>query len=338
MKIYQQSGYADIGGILAEGFPFNFIVGARGVGKTYGALNDSVEKDETFLFMRRTQNQCDLISKPDFSPFVPLNENNGWNVKVKSVSRYNSMFYTEEGDKVKIHGYTCALSTISNMRGFSASQVTRLLYDEFIPEPHERPIKKEGEALFNAYETVNRNRELEGLPALQLCAMANSNDIANPVFEELKLIRIADKMKKSGASRWTDDKRGIQLIMMSNSPISHRKRDTALYRLTAGTDFSNMAINNDFNVDRMHVKARPINEFIPVCCIGELYIYRHKAETRLYGTTFKNGVFAKSFSTSDTEKMRYRRLYMHHFDMYIENKIDFEDVLAEKLFLKYWDM
>ena len=108
--------------------------------------------------------------------------------------------------------------------------------------------------------------------------------------------------------------------------------------MTAGTEFSNMALNNDFNVDRMHVKSRPINEYIPVCSIGELHIYRHKSETRLYGTTFKNGVFAKTFTTGDTEKMRYRRLYMHHWDMYIENKIDFEDVLAEKLFLKYWDM
>lgn len=337
MKIFHENGYVNIGGILAEGYPFNFIVGARATGKTVDALNDSVEQDEKFLYMRRTQSQCDLISKPDFSPFKPINEI--WNraVKVKSVSKYNSMFYTELEDSIKIHGYTAALSTIANMRGFSASDITRFIYDEFIKEKHEKPIKNEAVAVLNAYETINRNRELEGKPALQAAFLANSNDISNPLFEELKLIRIADRLQKSGAMRWTDDRRGIQLIMLNNSPISQKKKNTALYRLTEENDFSRMALENSFNVNRQHVRPRPITEFVPVCSIGELNIYRHKNELRLYGTLYKSGVFNKSFTLSDADKLRYRRFYMHHWDMYIEGKIDFEDVLAETLFLKYWD-
>ena len=45
-----------------------------------------------------------------------------------------------------------ALSTVSNLRGFDMSDCTLLIYDEFIPEPHERPLKNEAAALFNAYE------------------------------------------------------------------------------------------------------------------------------------------------------------------------------------------
>ena len=338
MKIFKESGYVNVGGILDEGFPFVFIVGARGTGKSFDALDDSVEKDEPFLYMRRTQSQCDLISKPEFSPFKPINEIRNRDVKVKSVSRYNSMFYSEIGDKIKIHGYTCALSTISNMRGFSATEIKRFIYDEFIKEKHEKPLKNEGEALLNAYETVNRNRELEGLPALQFLGLANSNDISNPIFEELKLIRIADKLQRSGHMIWTDDKRGIMIVMLSNSPISQRKRNTALYRLTKGSEFSNMALDNDFNVDRCSIKPRPINEFVPVCNVGELYFYRHKSESRLYCTTFKNGVFKKVFNLSDVGKMHYKQIFYHHWDMYIEGRIDFEDVLAEKIFLRIWDM
>lgn len=338
MKIFHENGYANIGGILDEGYPFNFIVGARATGKTVDALNDSVEKDEKFLYMRRTQAQCDLISKQDFSPFKPINEIFHREVKVKSISKYNGMFYTELQDSIKIHGYTAALSTIANMRGFSASDLTRLIYDEFIGEEHEKPIKHEAEAVLNAYETINRNRELEGKAALQFVALANSNRIDNPLFEELGLIRIADKLQKSGAMRWTDDKRGIQLIMLSNSPISQKKKGTALYRLTDNSDFSRMALDNSFNINRQHVRARPIAEYVPVCSVGELFIYRHKNDIRLYGTTYKTGVFNKAFTLSDTDKLRYRRFYMHHWDMYIEGNIDFEDVLAETLFLKYWEV
>lgn len=342
MKIYYDSGYVDIGGILDEGYTFNFVVGGRGTGKTYDALKDSKEKDERFMLLRRTQTEADLISKPEFSVFKPLNADLGWNVQVKKVSKYNSVFYENEGTVEepihKIIGYTGALSTIANMRGFDASDIKRLIYDEFIPEEHVRPIKKEGEALLNAYETMNRNRELKGLPPLQLLCLANSNEIRNPVFEELKLIRIADKMQKTGTSRWTDEKRSIQLIMLFRSPISKKKANTALYKLTQGTEFSAMSIDNDFRVDRSHIKPRPLAEFLPICSVGELCIYRHKSDGRLYATTHLSGVFNKVYTLSNTDRLHYQRLYRIHWDMYIAGKIDFEDVLAEKMFIKYWEM
>ena len=338
MKIFYESGYVNMGGILAEGFPFTFVVGARGTGKTFDVLDNSAENDITFLYMRRTQAQCDLINKPEFSPFKPINEKKNLDIKVKSISHYNGMFYSEIGDKIKPIGYTAALSTIANMRGFSAEQVKRFIYDEFIKEKHEKPLKKEAEAFFNAYETVNRNRELDGLPPLQACLMANSNDISNPIFEELKLIKIADKLQRSGQMVWSDDRRGILLIMLSNSPISQKKKNTALYRLTNGSEFSAMALENDFNIYRGHIKPRPIIEYVPVCSIGELYIYKHKSNKRLYCTTYKTGTFKKSYGIYDSDKMRYKEVFYHHIDLYIENRIDFEDVLAEKLFLKYWDM
>ncbi len=340
MKIYDSSGYVNVKGILSEGYPFNFLIGGRGTGKTYTSLKTAREDDRLFMLMRRTQSQADLISKPDFSVFKPLNNDLGWKVQVKTVSKYNSMFYEDPADDnmlPHIIGYTCALSTISNMRGFDASDIQLLIYDEFIPEKHERLLKNEADALFNAYETMNRNRELKGNAPIQMLCLANSNDITNPVFESLNLIRIADKMQKGNADRWTDDRRGIQLIMLHRSPISKQKSKTVLYNLTEGSDFANMAIDNDFNVNRQHVKPRPLSEYIPVCSVGELCIYRHKSENRLYATTHISGIFNRKFSLSDSDKLHYQRLFRTHWDMYISNKIDFEDVLSEKLFLHYWE-
>ena len=334
MKIYYpETGYVNIGGILCEGYPFNFICGGRGTGKTYDALRTARNNGIKFIFLRRTQAQADLISKAEFSIFKPLNEDEGWNVLPERVSKYNSAFVEND---IQI-GYTAALSTLSNMRGFDASDIQLIIYDEFIPEKHERPIKNEAAALWNAYETINRNRELKGIAPVQLLCLANANDITNPVFESLNLIRVADRMQKKGSERWTDDKRGIQLIMLQRSPISRKKGNTVLYNLTEGSDFSRMSLDNSFNVNRQHVRPRPLGEYIPVCLIGELCIYRHKSDPRLYCTTHQAGVFSRRFGTSDTDRIYYRRIFCHHWEMYIQNQIDFEDVLSETLFLHYWE-
>lgn len=340
MKIYDESGYVNVRGILECGYPFNFLVGGRGTGKTYTILKVAKEDRRMFMLMRRTQSQADLISKPEFSVFKPLNTDLGWDVKVKSISKYNSMFYELTDDAENIEhpiGYTCALSTLSNMRGFDASDIELLIYDEFIPEKHERLLKNEADAIFNAYETMNRNREIKGIAPIQMVCLANANDITNPVFESLKLIRVADKMQKGNSDRWTDEKRGIQLIMLHRSPISRKKANTVLYNLTEGSDFASMALDNDFNVDRQHVRPRPLSEFTPICSIGELCIYRHKSENRLYASCHLSGVFNKRYTLSDADRLHYQRIYRSHWEMYISGKIDFEDVLSEKLFLKYWD-
>ena len=340
MKIYDTTGYVNVRGILDEGYPFNFLIGGRGTGKTYTSLKTAREDDRLFMLMRRTQSQADLISKPDFSVFKPLNNDLGWKIQVKSISKYNSVFYEDPADDnliPHIVGYTCALSTLANMRGFDASDIQLLIYDEFIPEKHERLLKNEADALFNAYETMNRNRELKGTAPIQMLCLANSNDITNPVFESLHLIRIADRMQKGNADRWTDDRRGIQLIMLHRSPISKLKSQTVLYNLTEGSDFASMAIDNDFNVNRQHVKPRPLSEYLPICTIGELCIYRHKSENLLYATTHLSGIFNRKFSLSDSDRLHYQRIYRTHWDLYISNRIDFEDVLSEKLFLHYWE-
>ena len=347
MQIYDENGYVDIRKILGLNIPFTIVVGGRATGKTYTTLKTVIEDKITFMYMRRLQSQCDLINKQEFSPFKVLNADMHWHIGSMPISKYNAGFYNMilSGEEVGKYvaegqplGYSCALSTISNMRGFDASDVKLLIYDEFIHEKHERDLRNEGDAFLNAYETMNRNRELKGIAPIQMVCLANANDITNPVFESLKLIRIADKMQKGNSDRWTDDKRGIQLIMLHRSPISRKKSNTALYNLTDGSDFANMALDTDFNVDRQHVRPRPLSEFTPICSIGELCIYRHKSENRLYATTHLSGVFNKTYSLSETDRLHYQRIYRNHWDMYISGKIDFEDVLSEKMFIKYWDI
>ena len=123
MKLYQESGYVNMGAIFDLGLPFNFVVGGRGTGKTYTALKECVERGDVFFFLRRTQAQTDLVSKPEFSPFKKLNSDLGWNVKTAPISKNNAAFFQADADGQMTGspiGYTGALSTMANIRGFDS--------------------------------------------------------------------------------------------------------------------------------------------------------------------------------------------------------------------------
>lgn len=342
MNLYDENGFLNFRAIKKLGLPFNFIVGGRGTGKTYSGLKTTVEDGDTFLFMRRTQSQADLINKPEFSPFKALNRDTGWFIGSKQITKYNSGFYhmeqnaeTGKFDPVGLPiGYTCALSTISNMRGFDASDCTVMIYDEFIPEKHERPLKHEATAFFNAYETVNRNRELVGRKPLQVFGLANSNDIANPIFIELGLVKKCENMVKRGKEFSIDRERGIGLFLLTESPISEQKRNTALYRLTMDNEFSKMAIENSFLTETKNVVSRNLIEYRPVVSVGEICIYTHKNNAKLYVSTHTSGSPTK-FGAGETELDRFRRAYSWIWFEYMANNVDFEEILCEILLTKY---
>lgn len=342
MNLYMENGYANMSAIMALNLPFNFVVGGRGTGKTYTTLAELYNNKIKFMLMRRTQTQLDTINKPEFSPFKSLNRDMDINVGVLSISKYNGAFYNMvEGEKPNTIspeglpiGYTCALSTVANLRGFDASDVEVLLYDEFIPEAHERPIKNEGAAFLNAYETINRNRELYGRNPLQVVALANANDLANPIFLEMGIATVAEKMLRKGQSYSIDRERGIGLFFLSDSPISERKKRTALYR-ACGRDFEDMALNNIFvSEDSATIKSVQLKEYRPIVAIGELCVYEHKRNSTYHCCTHISGSPPR-FGTGEVETARFARSYSWMWLAYLNRQISFETKLCEKLLTKF---
>ena len=331
MNIYEKSGYLDIPAIVNLRIPFTFIVGGRATGKTYGALKYVLTSHTEFMLMRRTQSQADLINKPEFSPFKPICEDLGIEVTVKPVTKYNSAFYV--GDEPI--GYTCALSTISSMRGFSTTAEI-LLYDEFIPERHERVMKNEGAAFLNAYETINRNRELKGHRPLQALCLANAFDIANPIFMELGLVGIAEKMQQQGRELYINRDKGIMIVMPKSQKISNKKSETALYKLTEGSNYADMALSNKFSYNPTdNIKTQPLGEYRPVVAVGEITIYKHKSGRRYYVSEHRTGN-PESYNTDEVDIKRFiaahgRRLYRAHMN----GRVLFENMTCKSLFELY---
>ena len=342
MQIYNQEGYFEVGNVLKTKLPFLFVVGGRGTGKTFSSLKYVIEHNIKFVFLRRTQSQVDLLNKQEFSPFTPIANYLGINIVSVPLSKYNVGFYkaevSEEGKLSPVGpclGYSMALSTISNLRGFSAEDVELMIFDEFIPERHERPIKEEASALFNAYETINRNRELQGRDPLQLVCLSNSNEAGNPVFTELKLISKVELMKKKGQIYSLDYDRGIGIFMLDNSRISKEKQDTALYRATKGSEFEQMALFNEFEEFKTDlIRPMPIKEYKPICSVGEITFYKHKADGTYYCTTMKFGD-PETYGADQTDRKRWYRKYSFLWTAYMRNKIYFEDATSEIIFNKY---
>ena len=335
MGIYLDSGYLDIEKILAYQMPFNFVVGGRATGKTYGALKTAYDNRIRFILMRRTQTQCDLINKPEFNPYKAINADIGSNITVKSISKYNAKIVEDFEESENILGYTCALSTISNMRGFDASDVQLLIYDEFIPEKHERPLKNEGSAFLNAYETINRNRELKGSEPVQVLCLANAFNIANPIFLELGLVGRCEKMKNAGQELYIDKNRGILIVMLYNSRISKAKADTALYRLSSGS-YSDMALSNDFIYNSTdNIKSLSLKEYTLICTVGEISIYRHKSKRTYYVSEHRSGT-APQYKSDEVNLMRYRKNHgLLLYSAYMRDNITFENMLTKSLFELY---
>ena len=336
-KLYDKNGYLNMQYVIETDVPFIFVVGARAVGKTYGALKYVVEHDKKHILMRRTQAQCDVISKPEFSPYKSINIDCGTDIDLsQSISKNSHAIMNLEKDSPYM-GFTCALSTVSNIRGLDASDCEVLIYDEFIPEKHERPLKNEASAFFNAYETFNRNRELQGKQALKAVCLANSNDMGNPLFMALGLVLTVEKMLANGVEKWVDYSRGIAVFCVSDSKISVAKRNSALYKAVGGdNEFSRMALSNEFSYDdTSREKSRRLVEYRPIVSVGELCIYRHKSSGCYYVTGHKSGN-PKTYGTSSVELSRFQIDYRRLWVQYMNNNIEFENYYHELLFQKYF--
>ena len=332
MNIYLDSGYLNARKILHLGITFNFIIGARGVGKTFGFLDTCQNDHLKFILMRRTQAQTDIINKPDFSPFKAVCDYRHIEITTESLGKYASRFIKDD----ETIGYTCALSTIANMRGFDASDVDVLLYDEFIPERHERPIKGEGAAFLNAYETINRNRELMNKKPVQVVCMANAFNIANPIFLELGLVGIAEKMKSKKREIYIDRDRDVCIIMPTSVKITEQKSHTALYKLTRDSEFSKMALSNDFIYNPAdNIKPQALAEYKPLVTVGEITIYKHKAGGKYFVSEHRSGN-PPTFKTDEIELKRYIKNYGFMLNrQYLNNNIKFENILTKTLFELY---
>ena len=95
-------------------------------------------------------------------------------------------------------------------------------------------------------------------------------------------------MEKKHQAVTINAQRGYAIVMLSESPVSQQKKNTALYALTQGTDFSRMAIDNSYNVQFTR-QAVNLIEYAPLFVVEGAAVYRHKGGNGLYVTRHVSG-------------------------------------------------
>lgn len=283
LNLYTAEGWVNTDVFFTDPSPIIAALGGRGIGKTFGVLCACAEgKAGRFFYLRRTQTQIDACRLPELNPFKAVNSATGSAVIPAALGKFATGFYRgEEKDGRLVPagptiGIGAALSVFANLRGVDGSDIDTLIFDEFLKERHERPIAHEGEAFLNAYETLNRNRELQGRPPLKAILLGNSNDLAAPILHDLGLVREIDRMTRKGLERGKAAGGTVSIYRFQNSPVSALKAQTAVYQV-GGRDFREMALNNFFAEENYeNVEARPLPEYRPLCCLEHVTVFEHK--------------------------------------------------------------
>lgn len=324
-KIYDKQGWVNWDYIISQGAAFTMVVGARGVGKTYGIMKYCIDHDIPFIYLRRLKTQLELCASVDGNPFNKLNTDLEMNIRPQN-TRAGVVF--ADGEKTIALGV--ALSTVANVRGFDYSRFNMIIFDEAIASDGERPIPKEFNVFLNFYETVNRNRELTGQDPVRCVLLGNANRLTNPYFSGWHFMKTALNMIRGRQMVWFSADRSRMMIMLLDSRISNRKKDTALYK-NAGKDFTMMALDNAFRTDGTNIRSMPIREFNHLVSIGDIGIYRHKSE-RLYYVSF----LTRGENTYDAYGMGLKMFQQDFYNLrlfYLVNKIVyFENYEAELIF------
>lgn len=342
-EIYLESGYVNMKAIIETGVPFIMITGGRGTGKTYGALQYLAESGKKFMFLRRTMEQMKTISSHEYNVFNPYNRRNDRKIYPYTIGK-NTIAYCDSEWNDERHeyqrtggaiGYLSALTSISKMRGFDAEAIEVCVLDEFCPELHERPIKDEENAVPNAYETINRNRDIDGGKPLQFIMLANANDIRSKILSAFGAAEIMAKMHQRGKMIWLSRDEQLMIIRLKDSPISAMKENTALYKVMKNSRYAEMAIANNFaEEDDSNIRSQNLNEYRPIVRVGDITIYKHKAQALYYVSKHYSGN-VEIYGTEKYNLNRFKTRYFHLKQSFINNRILYENVTCYVLFTQY---
>lgn len=339
-KIYNESGFVNWDYLYSETLAFCMVTGARATGKTYGLLKYLVENEIPFMYLRRLGNQLEQSCSVTANPFKKLNADQGWNIqpyKQRHVVRF-AQSEVVDGKNIPTDepcAIGAALSTFATLRGMDFSDVDCIVFDEAIPMTGEKTIRDEFTAFLHLYETVNRNRELEGKPPVKAFLLGNANKLSNPYYAGWGFMRTALRMIKGNQMLWRSTDGTRLMVMLLHSPISDRKRGTALYQ-NGNDDFIATSLDNAFRVDPTKIKSYPLRELQPVCGIGEIGIYKHKSRTGFYVS--KVVPRSEYYDPFGIRLKMFRRDYAILTVSYLNGDVTFEDYDLELIFRELLDV
>lgn len=285
----------------------NFFIGGRGIGKTFSTFS-FIYPLQPFIYARNTEVQMDECCSEFGNPFKKWNKVTGHALKMRKEKKH-SLIIDGLGEDEHIVGYGASLSNVGALRGVDLSDVKIGVLDEFIEK---RTLNfNQGAYYDDFYETVNRNREIEGEEIFKCILLSNAQALNNSILSRKDLITPIENMINTGQQTWS---RGDSFVCLPVSEVSDLKANTAFYSSIKGSKTYAEAIENRFANDSFYaIKKRPLKEYVGVCQIDDIYIYKHKSSGKYYACA-SQCLNVPIFSSKDNFSLFYRT-YGRAFDM-----------------------
>lgn len=221
---------------LSRNALFYFIIGERGVGKTYQAkeyvISNYLKRGKQFIYIRRYGSELKDSMNTFFDDILANKLFDGHEFSIKGSSKTLYTIYCDG----EVMGYGVALSTSSILKSSSFPLVKTLIYDEFILDEHSvyRYLKNEIHAALDLYETVFRLRD-DG----QVLFLGNSVSIDNPFFNYFEL-----SLPYNSEYKTFED--GLIVVnYIKNLPYREAKKKTRFGKLVKNKSFGRYAIDNE---------------------------------------------------------------------------------------------
>ena len=334
--LYLPAGWLNFEYIASKPAWLYVVIGKRQVGKTYGALHHMLAEDKSFILLRRTTAELNMItSNPKFNPFKPFvpefyvdlfKSGDVYSIKDYSLDDHGK---AKEG---KERGIATSLTQISKIRGFDGSAFTDIVFDEFIPEKGVITRKSEGDAILNALTTIGGNRELNGKPPLKVWLLANTNNISSAILDALDLTDIVLMMRRKGLEEYTTDD-GCVIIQPQSEVITEKRKETALMkRISKKSEFYGMAIENEWSYDvSPYIKTLSLKGMHPVFSFDDnIYCWENDKGFYICKAAFHGK--APKFSNNQTDRETLARQFGSLIDAYYAGIVFFADLRCQSIF------
>lgn len=227
--------YYDYSKIRSYNALLSFIIGGRGIGKSYGAkmmvIKDFLRNGNQFVYMRRYKTELDTAVSTFFDD---IKANNEFDEELSMTVKKNKKIVTFEING-QTAGYAIALSTSNILKSTSFPLVKTIIYDEFIIDKgvyhylKDEPIK-----FLDAIETIGRLRDIH------CYLLGNAVSIVNPFFSYWNL----------STPYGGEFKRFKDGLIVVNCPINSEyekvKKQSKFGQLIDGTTYGDYAIGNQW--------------------------------------------------------------------------------------------
>ena len=230
--------------LFSYNFLLAFVIGERGVGKSFGAkkavLSKYLKTGEQFIYLRRYKTELDTALVTFWSDLQSAGFFEDHELKVRK-----SKMLTEFKCDGKTCGYAVPLSTANILKSTAFPNVKTIIFDEFLLDTMAgtyRYLKNEVNMVMDVIETVGRLRDI------QVIFLGNATSQVNPYFASLGLSLPYN-------SEFKTFKDGLIVVnYIRNEAYRNAKKASRFGKLIDGTDYGRYAIDNEF--------LRDSNEFI----------------------------------------------------------------------------